>query len=126
MAKASKEAKITETPVEQVVKKSRSGKRKPKEPAVEIIAEVNVSSISNTWAEGKAEEIAKEVDAKIVADLVAEVKTLDPKKELTPQAYQWMLYLQRNQMTPDQWLARYSTNKFKHHVEEIVRFLAQK
>ncbi len=116
MAKAIKET--TEETTEQVVKKSRSGKRKPKE-AKDVV-------ITAEFVEHGAAQIVKEVDALIAEEISGDKKTFDPKADLTPQAYQWMLYLQRNQMTPEQWLSRYPTNKFKHHIEEIVRVKSQK
>ena len=124
MAKAKKEELVEpiEGQTETVVKKSRSGKRKPKVKEESVIP-------SDQKAEIVA-NVAKAIDLDITVELIGlgdEVETAPaPKGQMSPQAHQWMLFLERNQMTAEEWLKRYPTNKFKHHVEEILLFKAKK
>lgn len=71
------------------------------------------------------EEIAKDMADHVDAEITQQVSALgdsSQKKQLSQQAMGWKKFLERQRMTPEQWLEKYPTNKFKHFVEEIVEF----
>lgn len=116
---------------EPIIKKKRqSGKRKPKEhvSSKPVVKEEIVVSDTPEVADVElkvqyldpAEEIAKMVDQVIINELINE------PKELSKQAENWRLWLERYKLTPEQFLEKYPNHKFKHFMEEIIAFQAKK
>lgn len=106
-----------EKPLPLVKKKRQSGKRKPKE---------HVSSKPVI----KQEELI--VDAEITISEMIDKNIIDQiiensvPKELSKQADNWRLWLERYKFTPEQFLEKYPTHKFKHLIEEVINFQAKK
>jgi len=73
-----------------------------------------------------AGEPVKEADVVAIGAGLPEVLQLQPKEskkaELSKQAENWRLWLVRQKMTPEQFIAKYPTNKMKHFVQEIIDF----
>lgn len=114
MEKAIKEKKT-------VTKKSAS-KTKDKEK------KVAVKKVAKT----KTEPVNEQADISVPAETVEQPKVMEEVMQinrtptLSKPAYQWVEYLKRNKMTPEEFLKRYPTNKFRYQIEEIIQFNAQK
>lgn len=123
-------------------KKRASGKRKPK-PKPEVVQPVvKEEEVKKFDPQGDiVQQITDEIDRKVVDGLL-EINTeaalnlanviqsekqpmkevVMPLPELSAQAMKWKVYLEYQKIEPKVWLEKYPNNKFKHLIEEIVRY----
>lgn len=96
----------------------------------EIISEVIVES-TPPWEEEQpiidevvnqviVEEIREEVIEAVEEPLVSEEPEVP--QELSKEAENWEKWLAYQRMTPEVFLEKYPTHKFKHRIEEIIKF----
>ena len=131
--------KIKKVKVEKVVKvKAEKVKKTKLEKTIKVKPEkvkkikVEKTKLENLDVEKKISKLF--IDSTIEIN-VSDIKIEEPFPEplidveipgLSREAQNWLKFLSRNQMTPEEFLRRYPTNKYKHQVEEIVQFNTKK
>lgn len=116
-----KEEKVEQTIVEPIIpepvvpepKVEEYESTPPWEPEP-IIAAVSVEQMNEVIEENISSSDPIEIEV-VVNDSVVGDQT-----GLSPQAANWEKWLAYQRMSPETWLAKYPTNKFKHFVQEIV------
>lgn len=115
--------------MEKAIKEKKIPAKKTTSKAKDKEKKVATKKVAKT---PKVEPVNEQVDTPQVDQIVEQPKVMEEVMQinrtptLSKPAYQWVEYLKRNKMTPEEFLKRYPTNKFKHQIEEIIQFNAQK